>query len=218
MKCRNSYKVILLLSIFSVIYSKSLFPKNYLDGFTDFNFKSQCSNNEINCQKTAILPFEGDLGESGSEYARLYLGMYTNLNIIERQDLLEIFNEQDLYPDRISNATRAKIRELYGADLLVLGKVWSKKHVSLINLILPWKWLDVCNEDWYILVRMVDAETGQIYSEYYLRDGHSWIEIGLNDTFLSESVERLVDKMSNDGLLVEDIEDDYYKDAFKSTE
>ena len=203
MKITQAFRFILLSLIFSILIAKPLLPINYLEGFTDYNFNTECSNNEIKCQKTAILPFEGNLGESGSEYTRLYLGIHTNLNIIERDDLLELFNEQDLYPGRVSPETRAKIRELYGADLLVLGKVWSKKHISLINIFIPWRWKELINEDWYLLVRMVDAETGQIYSEYYSRDGHAWIEIGLNDTFLSESVEKLVVKMSTDGMLIE---------------
>ena len=162
-----------------------------------------CSNNSINCQKTAILPFEGDFGNMGSEFSRLYLGMYTDLNIIERNDLLELFNEQDLYPDRVSSETRTKIQELFGADLLVLGSVWHKKHFSFIHTLLPWKWDDIISKHWYVLIRIVDAETGLIYANYYLRDGHDWISTGLKNTYLSESIENLIKKLATDGQFLE---------------
>ena len=126
------------------------------------------------------------------------MGKYTDLDLIERAELIELLDEQDLYPDRLNPELRAKIKELFGADIIVLGKVWSKYHIALINFVLPWNWKEVIFEHWFIRMRMVDADTGQILSSYYLRDDDGWISLGLNEYYLSESIERLISKMSED--------------------
>ena len=51
---------------------------------------------KIYCQKTAILPFQGKFGEDASDYARLYLGIHTNLNIIERKKQAALMAPTDL--------------------------------------------------------------------------------------------------------------------------
>ena len=208
MKMKNIYKIILLVCIVSLVQTKSFLPKNYIDGFTDYNFSNgnECSDNSINCQTTAVLPFEGKFVKSATDYARLYLGKYTDLQIIERDDIVKLLDEQDYYPDRLNEETRAKIKELLGADLLVVGKVWNKSHVSFLNIFLPWRWDKVINKHWYVLIRIVDTETGQIYSNYYSRDGHGIWSLGLQETFLSESIESLVVKLTDDGKLISSAE------------
>ena len=66
MKFTKSPKIILLISFFTLIYGKSFFISNSIEGFTDYNYsvENQCSDNSIYCQKTAILPFEGKFGQS----------------------------------------------------------------------------------------------------------------------------------------------------------
>jgi len=204
----NKKCIILLLIIFSFSYSKSLLRKDYLDGYTEFDITD---SEKI----VAVLPFHGDDGGSASDYTRLYLGMYTDLDIIERgeldkiideQDLYheqeigeqDLYHEQDFYHDRLNPEIRAKIKELFGADIIVLGKVWSKYHVSLINFVLPWNWKDIIIEHWFIRIRMVNADTGQIHSSYYLRDGDGIVSLGLNEYYLSESIEKIILRMVED--------------------
>ena len=137
-------------------------------------------------------------GLSASDYSSLYLGKYTDLDIIERQELIKIMDEQDLFPERLNNEVRAKLKELFGADLIVLGKVWSKCHLSLVNVIMPWNWNELFFKHWYITIRIVNADTGEIVSNYYNRDGHGFISLGINDSYLSEKIEEVILRMYND--------------------
>ena len=127
-------KVFFIFLIATLIYPKSFFMrKDYIDGHIDFDL-----NNSTKI--TAVLPFLGDNRKAARDYAELYLGIHTNLNIIERAQLDELLNEQDLHQGRLNEELRAKIKELYGADYLVLGQVWSKNHISFFHILLP-SWL-----------------------------------------------------------------------------
>ena len=202
----NGKHTIILIAMYvcSILLGKTILPNNYIDGFTDYNFSSgaECSGESINCQTTAVLPFAGSFGAKASDYARLYLGRYTDLKIVERDDMVKLLNEQEFYPGRLNESTRAKIKEVFGADLLVVGEVWHKPHLSIFNIVFPWRWQDIITKHWYVLIRIIDTETGQIYSNYYLRDGHGMISWGFRDTYLSESIESLVRKLTEDGQLI----------------
>ena len=78
------------------------------------------------------MPFSGEAGNSASDYASLYLGKHTKLDVIERKELIKLLDEQDLFPDRLDSNLRTKIKELFGADYIVLGNVWSDKHIALV--------------------------------------------------------------------------------------
>ena len=184
-------KVFFIFLIASLIYPKSFFKKDYIDGHIDFDLKNST-------KITAVLPFLGDNGKAARDYAELYLGIHTNLNIIERAQLDELLNEQDLYQGRLNEELRAKIKELYGADFLVLGQVWSKNHISFFNILLPWMWKDIVDEHWFVKLRVVNVDTGEIESNYYLRDDDGYISFGFNEYYLSETIEKIVLKMLND--------------------
>lgn len=189
MKSRLFY--LILVFLLSLSFSKSLMRQDYLDGYVKFDLND---SDKI----VAVLPFEGSSGLSASDYSSLYMGKYTNLDIIERQEIDKIMGEQDLFPDRLDDELRAKLKELFGADYIVLGKVWSKKHFSLVNIVLPWNWGELIFKHWFVKVRVVDADTGEIVSHYYNRDGHGFISLGVNDSYLSEKMEDIVLKMSDD--------------------
>ena len=187
------FKIIyLMIALFvSLSFSKSLIRENYLDGYVKFDL----NNSE---KIVAVLPFSGLYGLSASDYSSLYLGKYTDLDIIERQELIKVMDEQDLFPERLNDELRTKLKELFGADLIVLGKVWSKCHLSLVNVIMPWNWNELFFKHWYITIRIVNADTGEIVSNYYNRDGHGFISLGINDSYLSEKIEEVILKMYND--------------------
>ncbi len=46
------------------------------------------------------------------------------MELIEPKQLLEVFRKEDLYPNRVSEATRKKIQETFGAQALVTGSVY----------------------------------------------------------------------------------------------
>ena len=71
----NKHYIILLTVIFSFAYSKSfLFREDYIDGYAKINFDK---SDKI----VAVLPFSGTSGQGASDYAGLYLGKYSNLDV-----------------------------------------------------------------------------------------------------------------------------------------
>ena len=184
-------RFLIIFLISTLLYSKSFLREDYLEGYIE---------RDLNNSETiaAVLPFIGEHGESVRDYAELYLGMHTNLNIIERAAIDSILAEQDLEPERLSEELRTKIKELFGADVIVFGKVWSKEHISFLNIFIPWNWKDIVFEHWFVKMRIINADTGEIQGNYYLRDNDSDVSIGLNEYYLSETIEKIVLRMVED--------------------
>ena len=78
-----------------------------------------------------------------------YMALSPRQSFIERRRIAELISEQDLLPDRLNADTRAKIKEIFGVDALVLAKL---QHVS---------------SRWVLTVRIVDSETGHILSSCF---------------------------------------------------
>jgi hypothetical protein len=62
-------------------------------------------------KKVAVLPFEGDSkGEASEDFARAFHEKIPQTELVEPQQLLEVFRKEDLYPNRVNEATRRKIQ------------------------------------------------------------------------------------------------------------
>jgi hypothetical protein len=73
--------------------------------------------------------------------------------LTERKQLLGIFEEQDLYPGQLNEATRRKIGEVLGVQALIIGNVY---YPSILR--------------WLLQVQIIDVETGEVL-------GRSLVEI-----------------------------------------
>ena len=71
-----------------------------------------------------------------------YMALSPGQTFIERRRIAELIAEQDLLPDRLNAVTRAKIKEIFGVDALVLAQI----------------------SGYDLSVRIVDSETGDILS------------------------------------------------------
>jgi len=105
-------------------------------------------------KKVAVLPFEGDSkGEVSEDFVRAFHEKFPSMELVESKQLLEVFRKEDLYPNRVNEATRRKIRESFGVQALAMGNIY---YPSIVR--------------WLLQVQIVDAETNEML-------GRSLVEI-----------------------------------------
>ena len=104
--------------------------------------------------RAAVLPFQGDSkGETSNTFAENFHEKFPQIDLVKRGQVSEAFQEQDSYPDRIDEATRMKIGQVFGVQALVLGNVY---YPSIFR--------------WLLQIHVIDVETGEIM-------GRSLVEI-----------------------------------------
>jgi len=105
-------------------------------------------------KKVAVLPFEGDSkGEVSEDFVRAFHEKFPSIELVKPKQLLEVFRKEDLYPNRVNEATRRKIRESFGVQALAMGNIY---YPSIVR--------------WLLQVQIVDAETNEML-------GRSLVEI-----------------------------------------
>jgi hypothetical protein len=97
-------------------------------------------------KKIAVLPFEGDSkGETSDDFVQAFHERFPQMELVGPKRLLEVFREEDLYPNRVSEASRRKIQESLGVEAFVMGNVY---YPSLVR--------------WLLQVQIVDAQTNEV--------------------------------------------------------
>ena len=108
----------------------------------------------LDYKKVAVLPFKGDTkGEASDTFARSFHERFQQITLVDRKQLLGIFQEQDLYSDRLNKATERKIAEDFDVQALIAGDVY---YPSILR--------------WLLQVQIIDIETGEVM-------GRSLVEI-----------------------------------------
>ena len=105
-------------------------------------------------KKVAVLPFQGDSkGEASDTSAENFHEKFPQIELVKREQVLEVFQEQDLYSDRIDKATRRKLGQVFGVQAFIIGSVY---YPSILR--------------WLLQIQVIDVETGEIM-------GRSLVEI-----------------------------------------
>jgi len=105
-------------------------------------------------KKVAILPFQGDTkGEASNTFAESFHEKFPQIGLVRREEVLEAFQEQDLYLDRIDEGARTKIGQVFGVQALIAGNVY---YPSVLR--------------WLLQIQVIDVGTGEVM-------GRSLVEI-----------------------------------------
>ncbi len=105
-------------------------------------------------RRVAVLPFRGDpKGEVSHAFAEEFHKKFPHIWLIGREEALGAFQEQELYSNRIDEATRRKAGQVFGAQALVAGDVY---YPSVLR--------------WLLQIQVIDTESGEI-------TGRSFVEI-----------------------------------------
>lgn len=105
-------------------------------------------------KKAAVFPFKGDTrGEASDTFAESFHEKFPQIEMVRRDQVLEAFQQQDLYSDRIDEATRRKIGQVFGVQAFVVGDVY---YPSIFR--------------WLLQIQVIDVENGEVM-------GRSFVEI-----------------------------------------
>jgi TolB-like protein len=105
-------------------------------------------------QKIAILPFKGDTNGGASDtFAQVFHEKFQTIALVERKQVLGIFEEQSLYADQLSEVTRREIGKVFGVQAVIMGNIY---YPSILR--------------WLLQVQIIDVETGEVM-------GRSMVEI-----------------------------------------
>jgi len=105
-------------------------------------------------KKIAVLPFEGDPeGRVSDTFAEKFHEKFPQIELVRREEVLDVFQNQELYSETVDEATRRKIGRVFGVQALVVGNIY---YPSILR--------------WLLQIQVIDAESGQIL-------GRSLVEI-----------------------------------------
>ncbi|HXX33683.1 MAG TPA: hypothetical protein VEM15_04330 [Thermodesulfobacteriota bacterium] len=105
-------------------------------------------------QKIAILPFKGDAkGEASDSFAQAFHEKFQTITLVERKQILGMFEEQSLYAGQLSEATRREMGKVFGVEAIIVGNVY---YPSIVR--------------WLLQVQIIEVETGEVM-------GRSMVEI-----------------------------------------
>lgn len=114
-------------------------------------------------KKIAIFP---QLSRTQEElFIPLYMAAFPDQTLVERRDLLPILGEQDMLPERMNDETRAKIRRIFGVEIIVYPSYTAGCPSQLA-------------------VKAIDTETGAIVAAIVVSDNNTQPGRGLPDRVL----------------------------------
>jgi len=112
--------------------------------FTNYT-QNQQAMNALKQNRVAVLPLVGPDGERFADEFSIQLGKLGRFDIVERERITDLYDEQDLDPGRVDQSTAVRLGKMLGAHAVVMGTVsdYRPGRVSAN-------------------VRMVTVETGEI--------------------------------------------------------
>jgi len=105
-------------------------------------------------KRAAVLPFNGDTnGEASNTFAEDFHEKFPQIELVTREQVWAVLQEQDLYSDWIDEAARRRIGQALGVQALITGNVY---YPSVLR--------------WLLQIQVIDVGTGDIM-------GRSLVEI-----------------------------------------
>ena len=103
-------------------------------------------------KRIVILPFEGDpTGEVSETFRRSFHERFPQMTLVGRKQVLERFQEQDVYYGRLDKATRTEIGNVFDVQAVVISNVY---YPSILR--------------WLLQVIIVDTETDTVLGRSYV--------------------------------------------------
>ncbi len=90
--------------------------------FTNYT-QNQKAMNSLGQNRVAVLPLSGPDGSRFADELSIQLGKLNRFDIVERQRITDLFEEQDLDPSRVDQTTAVQLGEMLGAHAVVMGTV-----------------------------------------------------------------------------------------------
>jgi len=109
---------LLLLPVVFALFCATAMPYR----FTNYTQNQQAMSG-IRSSRVAVLPMTGPDGRRFAEEFSIQLGKLNRFGIVERDRINDLYDEQDLDPDRIDQSTAVRLGKMLGAAAVVMGTV-----------------------------------------------------------------------------------------------
>jgi TolB-like protein len=90
--------------------------------FTNYT-QNQQAMNSVRQNRVAVLPLSGPDGSRFADELSIQLGKLNRFDLVERQRIADLFEEQDIDPSRVDQTTAVNIGKMLGAHAVVMGTV-----------------------------------------------------------------------------------------------
>jgi len=90
--------------------------------FTNYT-QNQAAMSSVRQHRVAVLPLVGPGGARFAEEISIQLGKLGRFELVERERIDDLFDEQDLDPGRVDQTTAVQIGKMLGAHAVVMGTV-----------------------------------------------------------------------------------------------
>lgn len=151
------FKRFLVLSLATAgLFCSSIFDTgcSFIGGLPPSSGSGFLREEVLGYQEIAVLPFKGDTkGEAADTFAQVFHEKFQTITLVGRKQVLEMFEEQTLYADQLSEATRREIGNVFGVQAVIVGNVY---YPSILR--------------WLLQVQIIDVGTGDVL-------GRSMVEI-----------------------------------------
>ena len=113
-----NYRKLLLLPVVFALFCATARPYR----FTNYTQNPQAMNG-LHSSRIAVLPMTGPEGRRFADELSIQLGKLNRFSIVERDRINDLYNEQDLDPNRIDQSTAVRLGKMLGASAVVMGTV-----------------------------------------------------------------------------------------------
>jgi TolB-like protein len=111
-------KRLLLLPVLFALFCATARPYR----FTNYTQNPQAMNS-LRQNRVAVLPMAGPEGARFAEEFSIQLGRLSRFEIVERDRIGDLYDEQDLDPNRVDQTTAVQLGKMLGAHAVVMGTV-----------------------------------------------------------------------------------------------
>jgi hypothetical protein len=173
MKIGKEWKVLLFLLLLPLLIIL-LTDCSFKQGVPQWSGSGFVRKEFLEYESVAILPFEGDdSGEVSSAFALSFHKKFPQILIVDREQVLEAFQDQALNPDQLDEESRLRIGNTLGVQALIAGKIY---YPSITR--------------WLLQITILDIETGTMM-------GRSLVEINFMGAMGKKEAARFaVDKLT----------------------
>ncbi len=123
-----------------------------------------------------------------------YMQAFPNQTVVERRDLIEVFREQDLEPDRLDPETRANLLQIFGVEgILYPSFGGDAKNSSNAEEGTEAK----SGNDSQFSIKIIDTSTGEISAAVLIVPSNSWVSKGASRRkMMGDAIESLENKQN----------------------
>jgi hypothetical protein len=140
---KNDTFLLVIIAVINIAY--------FVTGCTFINTTVTVKPGFSNYRKIALLWRNGGEEIYENFFLANWMSAFPRQTLVERKEISQVIREQDLLPSRLNSRTRARLREVFGVDALILVTFHGADRIHIFPR-------HVVN----LSIKVVDTETGEV--------------------------------------------------------